>query len=118
MLDISFYDAQGTSAHHIEVAEPFLSWLARTDFSTLGEEQENCILIDGEPENLPLVQLETPIRRRFIDFFNEAIVRETKTVLAQLNHANPETETLYRLQKLIEILDCLKEETYRYLRRI
>ena len=118
MLDISFYDAHGTSACHIEVADTFLSWLARTDFSTIGEEQENCIFIDGEPENLFLVNLETPIRRNFIDFFNEAIVRETKTVLAQLNHANPEAESLYRLQKLIEILDCFKEESYRYLRRI
>ena len=116
MLDIiSFYDAQG---RHIEVAEPFLMWLAKTDFSTIGEEQENCILIDREPENLSLVTLETPIRRSFIDFFNDVIVRETKTVLVQLNHANPNAENLYRLQKLIEILDCFKEETYRYLRCI
>ena len=118
MLYISFYNAQATSARHIEVAENFLLWLAKTEFSTIGEEQKNCILIDGEPENLPLVTLETPIRKSFIDFFNDVIIRETKTVLAQLNHTNPNTETLYRLQKLIEILDCFKEETYRYLRRI
>ena len=59
MLDISFYDAPGTSARHIEVAEPFLSWLARTDFSTLGEEQESCILItqDSNPDAVNLLLL-------------------------------------------------------------
>lgn len=118
MLDISFYSTDKKPAEHIEVAETFLEWLARTKFSEIGKDCSTRVLIDNEEETLPLVRLGDTTRKQFIHFFNEVIVEETKLILTQLDRLSPTAESVYRLRKLIELLDCLKNETYQYLQRI
>jgi hypothetical protein len=45
MLDISFYTANSQASHHVEVAENFLEWLARSNFAKIGEDKPTKILI-------------------------------------------------------------------------
>ncbi|MCU0541705.1 MAG: hypothetical protein MUE44_05875 [Oscillatoriaceae cyanobacterium Prado104] len=118
MLDISFYTANDRPSHHVEVAENFLEWLARSNFSKIGEDKHANIWIDGEKATLPLVKLGKINRQNFIDFFNEAIVSETKVILEMLANSSVKEERIYRIKKLIELLDCMKDEKYQYLQRI
>ena len=118
MLDISFYATEGQSIHHVEVAENFLEWLARSDFAKIGEDKVITVSIDGEEIDLSLVKLGKRTRYKLIAFFNSAIVDETKILLERVREYLAQPERAYRLRKLIEILDCLKDENYQYLRRI
>ncbi|MFB2935865.1 hypothetical protein ACE1B6_11485 [Aerosakkonemataceae cyanobacterium BLCC-F154] len=118
MLDISFYTANGETSYHVEVAENFLEWLARSEFAKIGEEKPVKIAIDGEKETLPLVKLGKNNRKKLIEFFNDSIINETKEILNQLGESLMKNEKIYRLQKLIELLDCIKNEKYQYLQRI
>ncbi len=74
--------------------------------------------MDGEDIDLFLVQLNKRNRYKFIVFFYAAIVDETKILLDRFRDYLDRPEQTYRLQKSIEILDCLKDENYQYLRRI
>ncbi|MEL6130695.1 MAG: hypothetical protein AAFN18_14355 [Cyanobacteria bacterium J06554_6] len=118
MLDIGFFNDSKQPLHRVSVAEDFLFWLAKTDFSAIGEDESTEARIDGDTVSLPLVLLHQPVRQAFIQFFNEAIVAETRQVLHQLESATPAPERVYRLKQLIALLDCLKNEDYRYLRRL
>jgi hypothetical protein len=118
MLDISFYTAECQPIHHVEVAEKFLEWLAHSEFAKIGKEQVITVLIDGEEIDLPLVKLGKGNRHKFMAFFSSAIVDETKILLNQIGDYFAKPEQAYRLRKLIEILDCLKDEKYQYLQRI
>ncbi len=117
MLDISFYPRQGQPAKHIAMPDSTLEWLAHSEFSSIGQETETTLLMDEEPLVLPLVELNSTIRKQLLDFFNEAIVAETKQVLEQFTTVTVRPESVLRLQKLIAILDCLKNEQYIYLQR-
>lgn len=118
MLDISFYTNNGQSSYHVEVAENFLEWLARSEFAKIGEEKPRKIWLDGDKESLPLVKLGKVNRKKLIEFFNDCIVNETKEILNQLGESLIKEERIYRLKKLIELLDCIKDEKYQYLQRI
>ncbi|MGL5059691.1 MAG: hypothetical protein ACRC62_06885 [Microcoleus sp.] len=118
MLDISFYTANNQPSHHVAVAENFLEWLARSDFSKIGEDKPTKVWIDEEKETLPLVKLGKVNRQKLIKFFNEAIVSETKAILDQLVNSSVKEERIYRLKKLIELLDYIKDEKYQYLQRL
>ncbi|MEL6249845.1 MAG: hypothetical protein AAFY78_03180 [Cyanobacteria bacterium J06648_16] len=117
MLDIGFFSDKKHPLHRVAVAEDFLLWLAKTDFSAIGEDKTAEAQIDGDMVSLSLVSLHQSVRQAFIQFFNEAIVTETRQVLHQLESAMP-PERVYRLKKLIELLDCLKNDEYQYLRRL
>jgi hypothetical protein len=117
MLDISFYTQDGIPAQHLELADTLLEWLAHSDFSTIGQDTPTSVLIDGEPDTLPLVPLTPTNRQHFINFFHHNIIEETKITLTHLEQAPPPEATLYRLKKLIELLDCLKTDQYAYLQR-
>jgi hypothetical protein len=118
MLDLSFYPAEGQPIHHVEVAENFLEWLARSEFSKIGKDRVTTLSIDGEEIDLSLVKLGKRTRYKFISFLSSAIVDETKIILSQIGDYFSQPERVYRLRKLIELLDCLKDETYQYLQRI
>lgn len=92
--------------------------MARSEFAKIGEEKPIKILLDGEKETLPLVKLGKANRKKLIEFFNDSIVNETKEILNQLGEFLIQDERLYRLKKLIELLDCIKDENYQYLQRI
>ena len=102
----------------VEVADTFLLWLARTDFARIGEEAATDLSINGELFTLPLVKLAPATRKTFVEFFTDSVVLHTKQVLMQLEQDKPQAELVYRLKKLIELLDCLKNEEYQYLQRV
>ncbi len=118
MLDIEFFSGDKQPLHRVEVADTFLLWLARSDFARIGEETATDLSINGEPLTLPLVRLAPLTRKTFIEFFTEAVVIHTKEILLQLDANSPQAELIYRLKKLIELLDCLKNEDYQYLQRV
>jgi hypothetical protein len=120
MLSISFYSGNGQTTHSIRVVDDFYEWLARSEFSKLGRSYLTPLEIEGETAELPLVSLGTETRSRLIEFFSECIFRETRSVLGDLDNAVPQPELAaktYRLKKLLEMLDCLKNGVYQYLQR-
>ena len=120
MLSISFYSSNGQTNHSIRVIDDFYEWLARSEFSKLGRSQQTQLEIEGETAELPLVPLVTETRSRLIEFFSERIFSETRSMLGDLDRSTPQSELTiktYRLKKLLELLDCLKSETYQYLQR-
>jgi hypothetical protein len=120
MLSISFYAGNGQASHSIRVIDDFYEWLARSEFSKLGRSQQTQIELEGETAELPLVPLVAETRSKLIEFFSEHIFSETRSMLGDLDRSLPQTELMtktYRLKKLLELLDCLKSETYQYLQR-
>ncbi|MEO0433888.1 MAG: hypothetical protein AAF151_19560 [Cyanobacteria bacterium J06656_5] len=118
MLDIEFFSGDKQPMCRVEVADAFLLWLARTEFARIGEETATDLSINGESLTLPLVQLAPLTRRTFVEFFTDSVVVHTKQILLQLEQDRPQAELVYRLKKLIELLDCLKNEEYQYLQRV
>jgi hypothetical protein len=136
MLSISFYSGNGQAIDIVRVSDDFYEWLARcstsdhgsSEFSKLGRSQQTEIEIEGETAELSLVPLGAETRSKLIEFFSERIFSETRfpfreampTMLGDLDRATPQPELstkTYRLKKLLEVLDCLKSETYQYLQR-
>jgi hypothetical protein len=120
MLSLHFYSAHGHPPHSIRVAEDFYEWLAKSDFSALGQSSATEIEIEGETVCLPLIKLEVPTRQKLVTFFSETIFSETREVLAELERATTQADILpraYRLKKLLELLDCVKVESYDYFQR-
>ena len=118
MLDIEFFGRDKQPMCRVEVADNFLLWLARTDFARIGEETATDLSIDGELLTLPLVKLAPVTRKTFVEFFTESVLLHTKQILLQLEQDKPQAELVYRLKKLMELLDCLKNEDYQYLQRV
>lgn len=118
MLDIEFFSRDKQPMCRVEVADTFLLWLARTDFARIGEEAATDLSINGEELTLPLVQLAPSTRKTFVEFFTESVVSHSKQILLQLEQDSLQSELVYRLKKLIELLDCLKNEDYQYLQRV
>ena len=118
MLDIEFFSSDKQPMRRVEVADTFMLWLARTDFACIGEEAATDLSINGENFTLLLVQLAPSTRKTFIEFFTESVVLHSKQVLLQLEQGSLQSELVYRLKKLIELLDCLKNEDYHYLQRV
>jgi hypothetical protein len=122
MLDITFYTTNGQPPCTVELSEAFYSWLAKSDFSKIGQSRDRKITIDDEEEMLNVVQIkgDNGNRRKFITFFNQAILSECKLMLDKLEK-KPSTkayqENAYRLSRLYELLDCLKNKDYQYLQR-
>lgn len=120
MLSLSFYSSNGQAIHSIRVIDDFYEWLARSEFSKLGRSQPTQIEIEGETAELPLVPLVSETRSNLIEFFSDRIFSETRSMLSDLDQSSPPSELstkTYRLKKLLEVLDCLKSETYQYLQR-
>lgn len=120
MLSISFYSNNGQAPHSIRVGDEFYEWLARSEFSQLGRSRKTQIEVEGEVAELPLVPLGTATRRGLIEFFSEEIFGETR-VLLQNTEPNLTQQQWFskttRLKTLLELLDCLKNDTYQYLQR-
>lgn len=126
----------GQANHSVQVSDDFYEWLARcatsdhgsSDFSKLGRSQQTKLEIEGETAELPLVPLVAETRSKLIELFSERIFSETRfpfreampTMLGELDRLTPQPELstkTYRLKKLLEVLDCLKSETYQYLQQ-
>jgi hypothetical protein len=120
MLSISFYSGDGKAIHSIRVIDDFYEWLAKSEFSRLGRSQLMPLEVEGERAELPLVPLAGETRSQLIEFFSECIFQETRQMLGDLDKSVSQPELAvktYRLKKLLELLDCLKNGIYQYLQR-
>ena len=121
MLDIIFYPGNGQPPHYVELSEDFYEWLAKSDFSKIGESVQKKIIIDDDEEEVPIVDLELENRRRFRSFFIEEIVGESDRMLTKLGESPSKNEyqaATYKLRKLQELRKCLENTKYRYLQRV
>lgn len=121
MLDIIFYPGNGQPPHYVELSEDFYEWLAKSDFSKIGESVQKKIIIDDDEEDVPIVDLELENRRRFRSFFIEEIVGESDRMLTKLGESPSKNEyqaATYKLRKLQELRKCLENHKYRYLQRV
>ena len=120
MLDLIFYPAKDDSPHYIELSEDLYEWLAKSEFSKIGE-SVSTTTIDGEEEELPLVELEPDNRSKFRNFLLEEIVGESDLMLTKLGDSPSKNEyqtASYKLRKLQELRKCLENENYLYLQRV
>jgi hypothetical protein len=122
MLDITFYPNNGQPPGTVEMSENLYYWLAKSDFSKIGKSRLRKIVIDDEEETLDVVQIkgDNGNRKKFITFFSQAIIRECKAMLDKLGDSLSTTayqESAYRLNKLYELLDYVKNKNYQYLQR-
>jgi hypothetical protein len=107
--------------HYIEMSEDVYEWLAKSEFSKIGKSIPRNILIDEEEEKLPVVELDRDIRQKFSNFFRDAIICESDTVLTNLGDSPLKEEyqsATYRLRKLLDLLKCVENEDYQYLQRV
>jgi hypothetical protein len=121
MLDIIFYSPNNQQPEYVEVSEDLYEWLAKSKFSKIGKSVEIKIQIDGEDEELPLVELDKDNRSHLRLFFLEAVAEESDAVLTQLEDCPSKEDyqnTTYRLRKLQELRKCIENENYQYLQRV
>jgi len=122
MLDLTFYTVNGQPPYTVELSEAFYYWLAKSDFSKIGKSKDRKMTIDDDEEMLNVVQIKSDNgnRKKFITFFSQAILGECKLMLDKLKNKPTTTvyqENAYRLNKLYELLDCMKNRDYQYLQR-
>jgi len=121
MLDLTFYTVNEQPPCTVELSEAFYYWLAKSDFSKIGKSRDRKITIEEE-EMLNVIQIkgDNGNRKKFITFFSQAILCECQLMLDKLKK-KPTTkayqENVYRLNKLYELLDCMKNRDYQYLQR-
>lgn len=120
MLSIRFFSGNDHPPHSIRVIDQFYEWLAHSDFAKVGSTDEIEIEIEEEAVSLPLIKLDDTTRQGFINVLSDTFFQETRQMLGYMEQANS-TELLsnqaYRLKKLLEMLDCLKNPVYQYLQR-
>ncbi|MEG4857846.1 hypothetical protein QUB75_09170 [Microcoleus sp. K1-B6] len=122
MLDIIFYAFKtARPPHYVEMSEDVYEWLVKSEFSKIGKSVPRNILIDEEEEKLPVVELDRDIRQKLRNFFRDAIICESDTVLTKLGDSPLKEEyqtATYRLRKLLDLLKCVENEDYQYLQRV
>ncbi|MBF2027335.1 MAG: hypothetical protein IGS48_11280 [Oscillatoriales cyanobacterium C42_A2020_001] len=120
MIDIIFFSQDKEEVKSIEVSTEFYQWLARSEFSRIGKSEEHDMTIDGESVTVPVIQLEGNYRRKFSDFFRDAIVQESDLVLEALSEIASKTDyqqMIYRLSTLQKLRKTIEDEQYKYLQR-
>ena len=120
MLDIIFYPPHGQPPRYIELSEDFYEWLAKSEFSKIGESVLKEMMLEEE-EEVPIVELELENRQRFRNFLIEEIVGESDRLLTQLDDylAKDDYQTAtYKLRKLQELRKCIENKNYQYLQRV
>ncbi|MBE9187100.1 MAG: hypothetical protein WBA89_11485 [Microcoleus sp.] len=122
MLDMIFYAFKTNQPpHYVGMSEDFYGWLAKSEFSKIGKSVPRNILIDEEEEKLPVVELDRDIRQKLRNFFRDAIICESDTVLTKLGDSPLKEEyqaATYRLRKLLDLLKCVENQDYQYLQRV
>lgn len=125
MLDISFYSQDKEEVELVEIVEDLYLWLAQSEFSKIGKSEEKEMKIDGEKEKVSVILLEGDNRRKFSNFFRDAIVKESDEMLSKLGNSlgnSPSKEgyadaTLV-LKTLQNLRKCIENEKHKYLRRL
>jgi len=122
MLSIGFLSKNGQDNDSVDVSEDLFERSAKSEYSKIGGGSiATQFQLDGEDVTLEVVVLTYETRKRFIEFFNEAIANETSAMLERLGD-RPSTqeyrEATYRVKTLCQLLDCVKNENYFYLQRV
>ncbi|BDA73172.1 hypothetical protein RIVM261_014230 [Rivularia sp. IAM M-261] len=120
MLDITFYLHNKEEAEAIEISDDFYHWLAQSEFSKIGQPQTQEITVDGETALISAIQLEGMNRRKFSDFFRNAIVQESDELLGSLGNSSSKQDyqdATYRLRILQNLRKCIENEEYKYFQR-
>jgi hypothetical protein len=121
MLDIIFYPENDLPPAYVDLSDTFYEWLARSDFSRIGQSQSTPIELEGESLELPLISLEQSTRKQLAEFLRNQIVDETDRVLDQLGESISKQnyqDVTYGLRKLQELRKCVENQTYSYLQRV
>lgn len=124
-LDITFYGKNGeVEPLTIELSEDFYEKLIESGFPEIGTSHKIKIKIDDEETEINAIDLEKgkiTNRDRFIDFFKEEIIEESKNMLQSLGDSPSKEEYQthsYPLRKFQEILSYLENNQYQYLKRV
>ncbi|MDF0553062.1 hypothetical protein [Kamptonema sp. UHCC 0994] len=121
MFDISFYAVNGEPSDSVRITESIYEWLAKSQFAKIGISRDTQLHLDGEDVVLPVVELNQDIRQKLRDFFRDAIISQSETVLTKLgdypSKQDYQQETYY-MRKLLELLKCVENENYHYLQRV
>lgn len=120
MLDISFYSHDKKALETIETSEDFYNWLTQSEFSKIGKSEEKEMQGDGEVVKVSVVLLEGENRRRFSDFFRDAIVYESDSMLGKLGSSPSKEEYINassRLKNLQDLRKIIEDEKFKYFSR-
>lgn len=120
MLDISFYSYDKKALETIEISEDFYNWLTQSEFSKIGKSEEKEMQGDGEVVKVSAVLLEGENRRRFSDFFRDAIVYESDSMLGKLGSSPSKEEYINassRLKNLQDLRKIIEDEKFKYFSR-
>lgn len=124
-LDITFYGKNGeVEPSTIEFSEDFYQKLIESGFPEIGASHKIKIKIDDEETEINAIDLEKgkiTNRDRFIDFFKEEIIEQSKNMLQSLGDSPSKEEYQthsYPLRKFQEILSYLENNKYHYLERV
>ena len=121
MLDISFYSQEKKPIETMEITQDFYDWLAKSDFSRIGKSEEREMEGDGEVVKTSVVLLEGENRRKFSDFFRDAIVQESDRMLSGLGESPSKEEyrkASSRLKNLQELRKYIENEKFKYFSRL
>jgi hypothetical protein len=108
MLDLIFYITDMMQPKYIEISEDLYEWLARSHFSKIGRSIEQQIEIDGETEQLPVVELDkvsgnANSTNKSISLFSPASSRATDP-----NNAKDATPKFCRVSRRSRNLDQIR----------
>jgi len=124
-LDITFYGKNGeVEPSTIEFSEDFYQKLIESGFPEIGDSHKIKIKIDDEETEINAIDLEKgkiTNRDRFIDFFKEEIIEQSKNMSQSLGDSPSKEEYQthsYPLRKFQEILSYLEINKYHYLERV
>lgn len=120
MLDISFYLHNKEAIETVEISEDFYDWLSQSEFSQIGESEEKEMLGDGEAVKISVVLLEGENRRKFSNFFRDAIVQESDNMLNKLGTSPSKEEYVSassKLKNLQNLRKFIEDEKFKYLSR-
>ncbi|WGV27531.1 hypothetical protein [Halotia branconii] len=118
MLDIVFYSQAKETVDSVDVSQDFYKWLTQSDFSKIAKSQEMEMKPDGEAVKSTVIILEGENRRKFSDFFRDAIVQECDDVLKKLGSSPSKeeyTHITYRLKMLQSLRKVIEDEKCKYL---
>jgi hypothetical protein len=121
MLDITFYLHNKEEAKVIEIPDNFYYWLAKSEFSKIGQPHVQEITVDEETAKVSAIPIEGMNRRKFSDFFRNAIVQESDELLASLANSSSKQDyqdATYKLRILQNLRKCIENEEYKYFQRL
>ncbi|ACK70739.1 hypothetical protein PCC7424_2318 [Gloeothece citriformis PCC 7424] len=120
MLDFSFYSHDKKALNNVDISQNFYEWLIQSEFSKIGQSEEQEMQGDGETVKVSVVLLEGENRRKFSDFFRDAIVHESDSMLEKLGESPSKEEYIKassRLKQLQDLRKAIEDEKFKYFSR-